>query len=42
MKDDVERELKPMQDFIEEWERNRPPEDAGDDPNSPCSGSFET
>lgn len=36
MKDDVERELKLMQEFIEEWERNRPPEDTGnDDPDSP-------
>ena len=31
MKDDVERELKLMQEFIEEWERNRPPEDTGND-----------
>ena len=29
MKDDVERELKLMQEFIEDWERNRPPEDTG-------------
>jgi hypothetical protein len=31
MKDDVERELKQLQEFIETWERNRPPEDTGDD-----------
>lgn len=36
MKDDVERELKLMQEFIEEWERNRPSEDTGNDgPDSP-------
>lgn len=35
MKDDVERELKQMQEFIEAWERNRPSEDTGDDPDSP-------
>lgn len=35
MKGDVERELKLTQDFIEMWERNRPPEDGSDDhPNS--------
>ena len=31
MKTDVERELKQVQDLIEGWERNRPPEDTGDD-----------
>jgi hypothetical protein len=31
MKDDVERELKLVQEFIEALERNRPPEDTGDD-----------
>lgn len=31
MKSDVERELKQLQEFIEAWERNRPPEDRGDD-----------
>jgi len=35
MKDDVERELKRVEEFIEALERNRPPEDTGDDdPNS--------
>jgi hypothetical protein len=34
-KDDVERELKRVEEFIEALERNRPPEDTGDDdPNS--------
>src|SRR5262249_16085436 len=31
MKDDVERELKQVQEFIEALERYRPPEDTGDD-----------
>jgi hypothetical protein len=31
MKGDVERELKHVQELIETWERNRPPEDTGDD-----------
>jgi hypothetical protein len=31
MKPDVECEIKQVQDFIETWERNRPPEDTGDD-----------
>jgi hypothetical protein len=34
MKDDVERELKMVQAFIEALERSRPPEDTGDDPDS--------
>jgi hypothetical protein len=34
-KDDVECELKRVEEFIEALERNRPPEDTGDDdPNS--------
>jgi len=33
-KDDVERELKRVEEFIEALERNRPPEDTGDDPDS--------
>lgn len=31
MKSNVERELKQFQEFIEVWERNRPPEGTGDD-----------
>lgn len=35
MTDDVERELKRVQEFIEALERNRPPEETGDNPDSP-------
>jgi len=34
MKYDVARELKRVEEFIEALERNRPPEDIGDEPNS--------
>jgi hypothetical protein len=38
MKDDVERELKRVEEFIEALERNRPPEDTGNDhPDSPVA-----
>ncbi len=37
MKTDVERELRQVQDLIEGWERNRPPEDTDEDDNPDSS-----
>ena len=37
MKTDVERELRQVQDLVEGWQRNRPPEDTGGDNNPDSS-----
>jgi len=39
MKNDAERELRQIEDFIEEWERSRH-QDAGDEPDSSVPASL--